>query len=63
MMIRTALRLLLVASACFAGLAPTATHAEGSAQTSLPPIYQCYTLSTNPPAGSYKPEVTACVPR
>lgn len=63
MMIRSALRFLLVAGACSAGLSLTVAHAEVSAQSSLPPVYPCYTLSTNPPTGPYKPEVTVCVPR
>lgn len=60
MIIRTALRLLPVA-ASVAVLLPAVAHADNT--SSVPPIYQCYTLSTNPPAGPYKPEVTACTPR
>ncbi len=54
-------RLLLTVAACLVGLAPAA-HAESPDASGIPPLFQCYTVSTNPPAGSYDPEVTVCQP-
>lgn len=59
-MIRTTLRLLVLA-ACLAGMT-SAAHAESGDPSGVPPLPQCYTLSTNPPAGPYDPEVTVCRP-
>ncbi len=60
MTICIASRLLLTAVAGLVALAP-AVHADSPDASGIPPLRQCYTVSTNPPAGSYDPEVTGAL--
>ena len=43
-------------------LSASAAPANAADLVAPPHVDQCYTISTNPPVGSYDPEVTVCRP-
>lgn len=61
MHVATPFRLMLTTTALLGALATVAGPGPAS-QPAASPLFECYTVATNPPVGSHKPQVTVCRP-